>query len=306
MSSYRDDKDKKEFKQTKSSFSSIDFSSLQNQPLNVTASGAKQPIQTTDPSAANSSNNPQDAAAGAGRWSGAARSNMGGRQIEFEKAFGKDPIQQRREATYGRKLKKNRIKQEFRDKRKQIRKEETAKAMGQGQISLQKLRMKDARAEKKEKMKEMNSPLNYLNPNTLEVQGDAGQVEQPNRAGRPVNSNVLMNDPMNYQDPSKVSAQQNNQAQMFSGLSSSMGDNPEPMIPGQQDQSITPGQQAPFQKKAWINKAIKKPGQLHRDLGVPEGEKIPSSKLNAALAGQYGKKTKQRAALAKTLSKFKK
>ena len=232
MSSYRDDKDKKDFKQTKSSFSSIDFSSLQNQPLNVTASGAKQPIQTTDPSAANSSNNPQDAAAGAGRWSGAAVGNMGGRQLQFEKAFGKDPIQQAREATHGRKLKKNRIKQEFRDKRKQIRKEEIAKSMGQGQISLQKLRMKDARAEKKEKMKEMNSPLNYLNPNTLEVQGDAGQVEQPNRAGRPVNSNVLMNDPMNYQDPSKISAQQNNQAQLFSGLSSSMGDNPEPMIPG--------------------------------------------------------------------------
>jgi hypothetical protein len=261
MSSYRDDKDKKDFKQTKSSFSSIDFSSLENQPLNITASGAEQPIQTTDPSNANSSNNPQD-----------------------------DPVL----------TGKQKIKSDFRKAKQQIRRE-NANNLGFAHS------YKSARQEKRQKMKDLRqSPNKYLNPNTLEVQGDAGQVEQPNRAGRPVNSNVLMNDPMNYQDPSKVSAQQNNQAQLFSGLSSSMGDNPEPMIPGQQDQSITPGQQAPFQKKAWINKAIKKPGQLHRDLGVPEGEKIPSSKLDAALAGQYGKKTKQRAELAKTLSKFKK
>lgn len=299
MSSYRDDKDKKDFKQTKSSFSSIDFSSLENQPLNVTASGAKQPIQTTDPSAANSSNNPQDAAAGAGRWAGASLRNNP-RQLEWEKAFGKDPIQQAREARYGKNLKKQKIKEDFTKAKKQIRRENTNN-LGFAHS------YKSARQEKRQKMKDLKqSPNKYLNPNTLEVQGDAGQVEQPNRAGRPVNSNVLMNDPMNYQDPSKISAQQNQQAQLFSGLSSSMGDNPEPMIPGQQDQSITPGQQAPFQKKAWISKAIKKPGQLHRDLGVPEGEKIPSSKLDAALAGQYGKKTKQRAELAKTLSKFKK
>ena len=102
---------------------------------------------------------------------------------------------------------------------------------------------------------QMKTPLNYLNPNTLEVQGDAGQSQdptqqmpEPNRAGRPLNSNVLMNDPTSYQDPSKMSAQQNNQAQMFSGLASSAGTpNPEPMIPGQDpNQSITPGQQSPF------------------------------------------------------------
>ena len=92
------------------------------------------------------------------------------------------------------------------------------------------------------------SPMAYLNPNTMEVQGDAGQMDQPNRAGRPVNSNILMNDPMSYQDPSKMSAQQNQQEQIFSGLASSMGQaNPEPMIPGQDpNQSITPGQPAPF------------------------------------------------------------
>jgi len=106
MSSYRDDKDKKEFKQTRSNFSSIDFSSLQNQPINVTASGAKQSIQKTDPSGANTSNSPQDVE----RWAGADKSNMGGKQLQWEKAFGKDPIQQAREATYGRKLKTKRIK----------------------------------------------------------------------------------------------------------------------------------------------------------------------------------------------------
>lgn len=52
-------------------------------------------------------------------------------------------------------------------------------------------------------------------------------------------------------------------------------------------------------KKNWISGAIKKPGQLHKDLGVPQGEKIPSGKLEAA-AKQKGK-VGQRARLAKTL-----
>lgn len=51
--------------------------------------------------------------------------------------------------------------------------------------------------------------------------------------------------------------------------------------------------------KNWINKAIKRPGQLHKDLGVPQGEKIPPGKLEAA-AKQKGK-VGQRARLAKTL-----
>ena len=52
----------------------------------------------------------------------------------------------------------------------------------------------------------------------------------------------------------------------------------------------------------WIQKAIKKPGALHRDLGVPEDEKIPKSKLDAA--AKEGGKIGQRARLAKTLSKM--
>lgn len=35
-------------------------------------------------------------------------------------------------------------------------------------------------------------------------------------------------------------------------------------------------------KKHWIQDAVKRPGQLHRDLGVPEGEKIPEEKLEEA------------------------
>lgn len=32
----------------------------------------------------------------------------------------------------------------------------------------------------------------------------------------------------------------------------------------------------------FIRGAIKKPGQLHRDLGVPQGKKIPPAKMKAA------------------------
>ena len=54
----------------------------------------------------------------------------------------------------------------------------------------------------------------------------------------------------------------------------------------------------------WIQKAIKKPGALHKELGVPEGKKIPSKKLAAATkkSGKLGK----RARLAETLKGLKK
>jgi hypothetical protein len=56
--------------------------------------------------------------------------------------------------------------------------------------------------------------------------------------------------------------------------------------------------------KNWIAKAIKKPGQLHKDLGVPAGKKIPAGKL--AAAAKKGGKVGQRARLAQTLKGMKK
>lgn len=42
-----------------------------------------------------------------------------------------------------------------------------------------------------------------------------------------------------------------------------------------------------------------KKGGLHASLGVPQGEKIPPSKLAAAAAGKYGPKAKKQAVFAK-------
>lgn len=54
----------------------------------------------------------------------------------------------------------------------------------------------------------------------------------------------------------------------------------------------------------WIAAAIKHPGALHEELGVPKGKKIPEKKLKAAAKkpGVEGK----RARLAETLKGFKK
>lgn len=55
--------------------------------------------------------------------------------------------------------------------------------------------------------------------------------------------------------------------------------------------------------KNFIAKATKNKGALHRALGVPEGKKIPASKL--AKAPKTGAVAKE-VALAKTLKSFKK
>jgi hypothetical protein len=52
----------------------------------------------------------------------------------------------------------------------------------------------------------------------------------------------------------------------------------------------------------WIQKAIKKPGALHKELGVPAGKKIPAAKV--AKAAKKPGKTGQRARLAQTLGKM--
>jgi len=55
----------------------------------------------------------------------------------------------------------------------------------------------------------------------------------------------------------------------------------------------------------WIQKAIKKPGALHKELHVKEGEKIPASKLKSA---EHSKNPtlRKRANLAETLKHLKK
>ena len=54
----------------------------------------------------------------------------------------------------------------------------------------------------------------------------------------------------------------------------------------------------------WIQKAIKHKGALHKELGVPEGKKIPAKKLEKA--AKAGGKEGKRARLAETLKGFKK
>jgi len=51
--------------------------------------------------------------------------------------------------------------------------------------------------------------------------------------------------------------------------------------------------------KHWISGAIRHPGALHKELGVPAGQKIPAKKL--AAAAKKGGKEGQRARLAEEL-----
>lgn len=54
----------------------------------------------------------------------------------------------------------------------------------------------------------------------------------------------------------------------------------------------------------WIKGAIKHPGALHKELGVPQGQKIPAKKLQKA--SHAGGKLGKRARLAETMKGFKK
>jgi hypothetical protein len=56
--------------------------------------------------------------------------------------------------------------------------------------------------------------------------------------------------------------------------------------------------------RKWIQKAIKKPGALRRQLKVKKGQKIPISKLKAA--AKKGGKLGRRARLVLTLRKLRK
>lgn len=66
--------------------------------------------------------------------------------------------------------------------------------------------------------------------------------------------------------------------------------------------SIAGKPRAKKKAKNWIAGAIKHPGALHRELGVPQGKKIPAAKL--AKAAKAGGKLGRRARLAQTLKKM--
>jgi len=57
--------------------------------------------------------------------------------------------------------------------------------------------------------------------------------------------------------------------------------------------------------KKWIQKAIKRPGALHKALHVKEGEKIPAKKL-AKAEHSKSPRLRQEANMAKTLRGFRK
>jgi hypothetical protein len=59
--------------------------------------------------------------------------------------------------------------------------------------------------------------------------------------------------------------------------------------------------------KKWISKALpsSSKGKLHRELGVPEGKKIPAKKL-AKAENSKSPTIRKEASLAKTLKSFKK
>jgi hypothetical protein len=59
------------------------------------------------------------------------------------------------------------------------------------------------------------------------------------------------------------------------------------------------------EKKNWISGAIKKPGALHKKLGVKQGTKIPESKIKKAEHSKSGTLRKE-AHLAETLKKIRK
>ena len=54
-------------------------------------------------------------------------------------------------------------------------------------------------------------------------------------------------------------------------------------------------------KKNWMKTAVKKPGALHEALGIPQGQKIPASKL--AIKKGDSALMKKRKTLAKTFKK---
>jgi hypothetical protein len=93
-------------------------------------------------------------------------------------------------------------------------------------------KMKEIEAKQKgQSMKQVNRKgkgFPMVNPAT-QVDQMGNPIPQPPvkgtmaNGGRPMNSNILVNDPTNYQDPSKISAQQEDKTQQFASIASSAG-----------------------------------------------------------------------------------
>ena len=77
-----------------------------------------------------------------------------------------------------------------------------------------------------------------------------------------------------------------------------------PVMPMKGQMPMKPMMKKKGKKKNWIAGAIGKPGALHRQMGVKQGEKIPKRRLQAA-AGKKGL-LGRRARLAETLAGFNK
>lgn len=61
--------------------------------------------------------------------------------------------------------------------------------------------------------------------------------------------------------------------------------------------------------RRWIQKAIRRPGALHRALGVPKGQKIPEAKLQAAASRakrEHNSRLLRQVRLAQTLKRLRK
>jgi hypothetical protein len=59
------------------------------------------------------------------------------------------------------------------------------------------------------------------------------------------------------------------------------------------------------EKRNWMQGAVKKPGALHKSLGVPEGEKIPEAKIEKAMHSR-NPTLRKRADLAHTFEEYRK
>ena len=172
-------------------------------------------------------------------------------------------------------------------------------------------------------MKQELATSDLADKDAKEIKGGQTQVElQPKTDDRP--EEATMEDKKGRKAASKANKEigakgstvkEENMSKFNFGLPPSVMDSVKAILEGRKSKEICPTcgkgpcQCEPVKEEAeqideknWIAGAIKKPGALHKELGVPEGEKIPAKKLNAA--AEKGGKLGKRARLAQTLKKM--